>query len=297
MKQILKIFIAFIGFGLLANSPVIAKKITIGAKDFTEQIILAEISAQILEKNGFKVDREFNHPTNLLREAIENGEVDFYFEYNGTAYTVFYNQKDYKIMRDSQALTSWLKDKDKDKGIIWFESLKFNNTYSLMMRKDQSEKYNIYSLSDLVAFVNKNPNKFIFSVNTDFYTRPDGFKEMMKFYKMTNQINVKKMVSGLIYKALLDKQIDVGMGYTTDGRISAWGFVNLEDDKQYFPVYYPSPVIRQDVLSKHPDVIPLLQPVVGSLTNKCMQNLSAQVDIDKKNVTDVVKKWLKDKNI
>ena len=274
------------------------KKITIGGKNFTEQYLLPELAKDLLENNGFQVELKTGLPTNMARKALLAGEVDLYFEYTGTGYTVFYKQSDPKVMNDPQAVYTWMKEKDSKKDLVWLPPVKLNNTYTLMMKKPEAEKLGISSISDLAAYVKKNPNDLIVGIGTEFWNRPDGFKKLAQVYGLKVPIdNIKKMSLGLAYKALKDGQIGVGMGFATDGRIAAFNFVNLEDDKQFFPVYNPAPVVRKEILDKYPEIKQILEPLAENLGTGEMQAMNKAVDVEHQSEAEVAKAWLKKKGL
>ncbi|MFC1533519.1 glycine betaine ABC transporter substrate-binding protein [Thermodesulfobacteriota bacterium] len=283
-------FIPAAGFG--------EKKITVGGKNFTEQYILPELAKILLEKNGFNVTLRTGVGSTVARQSLENSQIDMYYEYTGTAYTVYHKQSDKGIMTHQEKCYEWVKSADSKKGLTWLDKVKFNNTYTLMMRKDHTRKLGIASISDLSKYMNQYKGKLVIGVNAEFWERPDGFKPLMKLYGFTVPYDkVKKMDSGIVYKALKEKQVDVSMGFATDGRISAFGFVNLNDDKSYFPIYNPAPVIRSEVLNKYPEIRGILKPVAENLTTLEMQKLNAAVDIEHKKISDVSREWLKAKGI
>ncbi len=274
------------------------KKIVIGGKNFTEQYLLPELAKDLLEKAGFKVELKTGLATNLARKALEQGEIDFYYEYTGTAYTVFFKQKDPEIMNDSVKVYSWVRDKDKKNGLIWLDPVQFNNTYTLMMQKSEAQKKGIKSISDLAGYVNQHPKDLIFGVGTEFWTRPDGFRKLMKDYGLRVPAGkVKKMSIGLAYSALKNGQIAVGMGFATDGRIAAFGFVNLVDDKKFFPVYNPAPVMRVKVLKKYPEIRNILKPLADNLSTPEMQEMNKRVDVGHEAEAKVAKDWLRKKGL
>ncbi|MFO8088813.1 MAG: glycine betaine ABC transporter substrate-binding protein [Desulfatiglandaceae bacterium] len=302
MKTFLKTLTTLVVFaGLLFPAlPGMAqdKKVTVGGKNFTEQYLLPELAKALLEKNGFQVELKTGLPTNMARKAVLTGEVDFYYEYTGTAYTVFYKQDDPEIMSDPQKVYSWVKEKDAGEDLVWLPPVKLNNTYTLMMKKPQAEKLGITSISDLAAYVAKNPDDLIVGVGTEFWNRPDGFKKLSKVYGLNVPFdNIKKMSLGLAYQALKDEQINVGMGFATDGRIAAFNFVNLEDDKQYFPVYNPAPVVRQEILDKYPEIKDILQPLAENLGTSEMQTMNKAVDVEHRSEANVAQDWLKEKGL
>ncbi len=269
------------------------KEITIGGKNFTEQYILPELAKILLEKKGFDVKLKTGVGSAIIRQSLEKGQIDFYYEYTGTAYTVFHKQKDRDIMTHRDKCYQWVKQADSKKGLIWLDIVRFNNTYTLMMRRAMSQKLGIDSISDLSLFINNNPEKIVIGVNAEFWERPDGFKPLMKLYGFKIPYDkVKKMDSGLVYQALKEGLVDVSMGFATDGRIAAFGFVNLKDDKSYFPIYNPAPVIRKEVLEKYPEIRNILIPIAENLTTEEMQELNAAVDIEHKEIHEVAREWL-----
>jgi osmoprotectant transport system substrate-binding protein len=274
------------------------KNITIGGKNFTEQYILPELAKILLEKNGFNVTLKTGVGSSVARQSLENDQIDMYYEYTGTAYTVYHKQSDKGIMTNQEKCYQWVKDADGKLGLVWLDKVKFNNTYTLMMRRDHAETLGIVSISDLSRYMNQNEGKLVIGVNAEFWERPDGFKPLMKLYGFAVPYDkVKKMDSGIVYKALKEKEVDVSMGFATDGRISAFGFINLEDDKSYFPIYNPAPVIRSDVLNKWPEIREILKPMAEKLTTQEMQKLNAAVDIEHKKISDVAQKWLTEQGI
>jgi len=272
--------------------------IVIGGKNFTEQYLLPQMAKILLEQKGLKVELKTGMGSAVVRQALVNKQIDMYYEYTGTAYTLYYKQKDRKIMTHPHKVYEWVKKKDAAKGLIWLAPVHFNNTYTLMMRKAQANRLGIKSISDLAAYVNHHPGKLVIGVNAEFWERPDGFKPLMKTYGFRVPYNeIRKMDSGLVYKALKEKDVDVSMGFATDGRIAAFGFVNLIDNKHYFPVYNPAPVIRKAVLDAHPQIAAILKPLAEKLTTESMQKLNAEVDIQHKDVAAVARQYIKDSGL
>lgn len=284
----------FLGLCLLVPGPAQAKKkITVGGKNFTEQYILANFAKVLLEENGFDVQTKTGVGSSVCRQSLEHGQMDMYFEYTGTGYTVFLKQDDKEIMSDADKVYEYVKKEDAKNGLIWLEPLQFNNTYTLLMREDQADELGISSISDLAQHMNEHPGDLIIGVNSEFWERPDGFKPLMKLYDFRVPYGkVRKMDSGLVYQALQDGNVDVSMGFATDGRISAFGFVSLEDDKNYFPSYNPSPVVRKDVLEKYPELKEIFKPLSEKLTTDEMRKLNAQVDLENKGEEETARDWL-----
>ncbi len=284
-----------LGFSLIIPGTAQAEKeITVGGKNFTEQYILANLAKVLLEDKGFDVEMKTGVGSSVCRQSLEHGQMDMYFEYTGTGYTVFLKQDDKDIMSDAEKVYEYVKKADAKNGLVWLEPLQFNNTYTLLMRKDQAKELGISSISDLAQYMNENPDELTIGVNAEFWERPDGFKPLMKLYNFRVPYGkVRKMDSGLVYQALRDENVDVSMGFATDGRISAFGFVILEDDKNYFPTYNPCPVVRKDVLEKYPELKEIFQPLSEKLTTEEMQKLNAQVDLENKDEEKTARDWLK----
>ena len=274
------------------------KKIVLGGKNFTEQYILSEIAKILLDKNSFNVEMRTGIGSTVARQSLENDQIDLYYEYTGTAYTIYHKQSNKIIMTDRDKCYSWVKDADNTKGLVWLDPVLFNNTYTLLMRKKQAELLGIKSISDLGKYINKNSKKLVVGIGAEFWERPDGFRPLMKLYGFSVPYsNLRKMDDGLVYKALKDKQVDVSMGFATDGRISSFGFVTLDDDKSYFPIYNPAPVVRKPVLDEYPQIKDILKPVAEKLTTREMQQLNAMVDIEHRSINEVALEWLKDQGI
>jgi len=258
MKKIFKLVLpAILISALLFPGNVFAEKktVVVGGKNFTEQLLLPELAGILLEQAGFGVTLKTGVGSVIARKSLENAQFDLYYEYTGTAYTLYYKQKDTKIMTVPEKVYDWVKKADSEKDLVWLDPVKFNNTYTLMMRKAEAEKLGIKTISDLGVYVTKNPDKLIFALDSEFWERPDGFKGIMKTYNFKLPFKqVKKMSVGLTYQALKKGLVNSAMGFATDGRIAAFGFVNLVDDKSFFPVYNPVPVVRKGILDKYPEI-------------------------------------------
>lgn len=268
-----------------------ATEIVVGGKNFTEQQILSEMTAQLLEANGFDVDRRAGMGSAALRSAQENGQIDVYWEYTGTSLITYNGVKERLGVDETYAK---VKELDAAKGLTWLNASSANNTYALAMRSKEAKDMGISTLSDLATRVN-DKGDLTFASNAEFYARPDGLKPLQKAYGFKfGRSNIKRMDSGLVYQALRDKQVDVGLVFATDGRIPAFDFVVLKDDKGYFPAYALAPVIRTEVLEANPKTGELLNSVSAKLNDQVMASLNAAVDVDKKTIEDVAAGFLKE---
>ncbi|AKJ65493.1 glycine betaine ABC transporter substrate-binding protein [Kiritimatiella glycovorans] len=272
---------------------VAAEPIVVGGKNFTEQFLLAEMAALLLEDAGYEVDLRTGVGSSLARKSLINGAFDLYYEYSGTAYTVYYKKKDRSVMTDRERVLEWVRKHDAKKGLVWLDPLPFNNTYTLIMRRAEAEEKGIDTISALASHVQNHPQDLAFGMNSEFWERPDGFKRLMKtcgFRVPYGQI--RKMSTGLVYKALRDGQLDVAMGFATDGRIAAFDFVTLEDDCDFFPVYNPAPVVREAALEQYGGIREALAPLAEHLDTETIRELNSEVDIHHRDERAVAREWM-----
>ena len=288
--------LAFAAGALLVNlaTSAMAQNIVVGGKNFTEQQIMSQMTAQLLQAKGFKPDVKAGMGSTVVRQAQENGQIDVYWEYTGTSLITYNKINDRLSPADTYAK---VKELDAAKGLVWLNPSKANNTYSLAMNADDAKKQGIVSISDLAAKV-KGGAKLTFASNAEFYARPDGLKPLEEKYGFEfPRENVKRMDTGLVYQALKERQVDVGLVFATDGRVPAFNFVILKDDKGYFPNYALTPVVRKQVLDANPKLAEYLNALSAKLDDATMARLNASVDVDKKTVEDVAKTFLKEQGL
>lgn len=267
-----------------------AQTVVVGGKNFTEQQIMAEMTTQLLKAKGFTVDKRAGLGTAPLRQAQEAGQIDVYWEYTGTSLITFNKVSD-KL--DAQATYAKVKELDAAKGLVWLNPSKANNTYALAMRKKDADAKGIKSLDDLATKV-KGGEALKFGCNAEFYARPDGLTPLQKTYGFDfGRENVVRMDTGLVYQALRDAQVDIGLVFATDGRVPAFDFVILNDTKGFFPTYAMTPVIRKETLDKNPKLAEILNGLSAKLDDATMAKLNASVDVDKKSVEEVASGFLK----
>jgi osmoprotectant transport system substrate-binding protein len=275
-------------------APAAAQTLVVGGKNFTEQQIMAEMTTQLLTAKGFKIDKRAGLGTAPLRQAQEAGQIDLYWEYTGTSLITFNKVTD-KL--DSAATYAKVKELDGAKGLVWLNPSKANNTYALAMRKADAAAKGVKSLSDLAGKV-KGGEKVKFGCNAEFYARPDGLTPMQSTYGFEfGRENVVRMDTGLVYAALKDSQVDVGLVFATDGRIPAFDFVVLADDKGFFPNYSLTPVVRKETLDKNPKLAEILNGLSAKLDDATMAKLNATVDVEKKTIEDVASTFLKSQGL
>jgi osmoprotectant transport system substrate-binding protein len=214
-------------------------------------------------------------------------------EYTGTALINFLKHKD--PITDPQKCYDVVKKEDLEKnGMDWLPMMNFNNTYCLMMRRADAQDKGIKTISDLSKYVQAHTDKIAFGLNAEFYARPDGYRPLQEKYDFRFPADkIKKMDSGLVYKALKDGEVEVAMGFATDGRIKGFDFVVLEDDLKYFPVYNPAPVVKKEIAAKYPELEAIFKKLGAKLDTESMTKLNYQVDIEHLDAMTAVKDWLK----
>ncbi|MDW5376012.1 glycine betaine ABC transporter substrate-binding protein [Halomonas sp. HP20-15] len=274
--------------GTLATAQ--ANEIVVGGKGFTEQLILSSMTTQYLEELGYDVEKRAGMGSAILRQAQENGQIDLYWEYTGTS-LITYNNITEKL--SPEETYQRVKKLDAEKGLVWLEPSDANNTYALTMRADDAKARDIETISDLAETIN-NGETLTFASNAEFYAREDGLRPLEKTYDFKfGRPNIKRMDFGLTLPALRDKQVDVSIAYSTDGRIPAYDLVTLKDDQQFFPAYALTPVVRKETLEANPKLDEQMNKLSALLNDDVMASLNAKVDVDKKAVEQVAENFLK----
>ena len=271
-----------------------AQEIVVGGKNFTEQQILASMTSQYLEGLDYEVESRAGMGSAVLRQAQENGQIDLYWEYTGTS---LINYNDVTESLSPEETYQLVKELDGEKGLVWLEPSAANNTYALAMREESVEETGINSLSALATAINDD-EQLSFAMNAEFYAREDGWRPLQKAYDFrVGRGDVKRMDSGLVYQALRDGQVDVGLVFATDGRIPAFDFQVLEDDQNFFPAYALTPVVRQETLDAHPDLAEQMNELSSLLDDETMASLNASVDVDRETIEDVAADFLTENDL
>ena len=265
--------------------------ITIGSKDFSENMILGEMFAQIIEANSdIKVNRKLNlGGTFVCFEAIKNGDIDIYPEYTGTGLTA---QLKMDVISDAEETYNIVSDEfDKQFKITWLKPLGFNNTYTLAVTKEVYEKYAVETYSDLATV----SSELVFGAEHEFFDRQDGFDGLVEAYDMKFKGDPMKMNVALKYQAIGNGNMDVTDAFATDGAIKQYELKILIDDKGFFPPYYAAPIIRNKTLDKYPELKDTLNKLAGAIDDQAMTDLNYKVDVEGKDIAKVAKEFLQDK--
>ncbi|SDW57801.1 osmoprotectant transport system substrate-binding protein [Alicyclobacillus hesperidum] len=276
------------GTGGASNS----NTIVIGGKNFTEQLIMANVLKLLIQHDDPKlhVVMKDNLDTNVLWNAMKNGDVDAYVEYTGTGLVNILHDK---VTQDPNKAYDEVKQQFEQKyHVTWLKPIGFNDTYAMVMRASEAKRLGISTLSQLAA---KSPSLTLGS-EQNFVGRADGLPGLEKVYGAHFQ-SVKTMEVGLKYEALIDKKVDVVDGYSTDPEIPEYHLTVLQDNRHFFPPYYAVPIIRDSTLKAHPELRGILNKLAGTLDDSQMQQLNAEVDVDKKSPSEVAKDWLTAKGL
>ena len=273
-----------------------ASKITIGSKFFTEQVVLTELLAQHIEtRTGTSVIRKANlGGTLLVHKALLAEEIDLYVEYTGTALTAVLNESPDLSNegalpgRYSAAVYARVKQGYADRFHLEVtEPLGFENTFAMVIRGDDAKNLHVQSLSQIAPLA----PKWRAGVGYEFLERPDGFPGLSARYQLRFAESPKVMDLGLIYRALVDHQVDIVAGNSTDGLIDALGLVALDDDLHYFPPYDAVPIVRQSTLAQFPQLRAALADLAGKLSASDIRKLNYAVDAQHQDPAAVVRQF------
>jgi osmoprotectant transport system permease protein len=265
-------------------------RVVVASKDFTESILLAEIVAQSLERRGVTVNRQYELGGNLPHDALVGGRVDLYPEYTGTAYTAILH---HPPITDPRAVYDQVKREYAERfNAEVSPPLGFENTFAILVRGADARRLNLKTISEAVPHARNWRAGF----GQDFMTRADGYPGFSKAYGLKFADQPREMDLSLTYIALASNKVDLIAGNSTEGRIAALDFVQLEDDRHYFPPYEAVYLVRKDSLTRVPVLQEVLMKLGNSITTDEMRRLNYEVDANKRTPAEVVRDWLKTKS-
>ena len=275
--------------------------IVIGSKFFTEQVILSELLAQHIEaRAGIPVERKTNlGGTLLVHKALLAGQIDLYIEYTGTALTAVLNEPpDRSSASTDKGLSNPVYQRVKQLYAQRFnlevtEPLGFENTFAMVIRGKDAENLHVRTISDVVRYA---PGWRV-GVGYEFLERPDGFHGWADLYHLHFAQTPKVMDLGLIYRALVDRQVDLVAGNSTDGLIDALNLVVLEDDRHYFPRYDAVPIIRKSTLDRFPQLEVILGELGGKISESDIRKMNYAVDVLQRDPATVVQEFRSSKGL
>jgi glycine betaine/choline ABC-type transport system substrate-binding protein len=269
------------------------ERIVVGSKNFTEQIILAELFAQQIEAHSaVRVERRLNlGGTFICHDALVAGKIDLYPEYTGTALTAVLKEPP---QNDPSAVFRGVQEKYRARfNVEVMPPLGFNNTFAMIVRGDDAEKLHLRSISDVAPYTPKWRAGFGY----EFMERLDGYRGWVAAYGLHFAGEPRILDLGLLYRALAEKQVDIVAGNSTDGVIASLHMVALDDDRHYFPPYEAVPLVRRATLDQHPEVRDAIAALAGKISVDEMRRMNYAVDGERRDPADVVREFRKSKQL
>src|ERR1700691_6102733 len=262
--------------------------IVIGSKNFSEQALLAEIVAQHLEARLDRpvIRRFYLAGSYICQQALLSGRIDTYVEYTGTALTAILHDP---IQSDASTVFARVKSEYKQRfGMEVMPSLGFNNTFAIVVRGEDARRLHLKTIDDAGPYTPQWRAGFGY----EFMERPDGYAGLAKVYGLEFSSTPRILDLGLLYRALLDKQVDLVAGNSTDGLLAARDLVILADDKHYFPPYEAVPIVREDTLARHPELRAAIAELAGKISDAQMQKMNYAVAGEGRDASDVAREFL-----
>lgn len=264
----------------------------IGSKDFSEQYILAYMTAELLNAHGADVEANTKLVGSAnVRQALENDQFLGYWEYTGTSW-ITYNGNTTPV-KGAEAQFEAVKEADAENGIAWLDPAPFNNTYAFAIRQSEADELGVKTLSDVAGLPAGDQT---FCIESEFSTRDDGMPGLSAAYGFDASITM--LDTGVIYTAT-QKGDDCNFGevFQTDGRIPALDLVVMEDDKEFFPSYQGGFTLKQSTLDEYPEIADVLAELSPLLTTEVMQELNAKADVDGEDPEDIAIAWLEEQGL
>jgi osmoprotectant transport system substrate-binding protein len=279
--------------GIVACAPPRPNYPVIGAKNFTEQVVLGELVAQQIEAmTGMKVERRFYLAGSYIcNQALIAGRIDSYVEYTGTALTAILKQPVNK--NPEQVLDTVRRLYQERYQVAVTEPLGFGNTFAMVIRGEDAERLHVATLSEAARYT----PQWKLGVGYEFEQRPDGLPGLQKAYGLKFDGSPRLMDLGLLYRALNGRQVDMIAGNSTDGPIKAFHLTVLQDDKHYFPPYQAVPLVRDEALNRWPKLREVFASLAGKVTAEEMQTMNEAVDGQHRDPGQVVREFRKAKGL
>jgi glycine betaine/choline ABC-type transport system substrate-binding protein len=264
--------------------------VRVGSKNFSESVLLGEILTQHLTAKGSTAEHQANLGGSFIcHQAMLSGDLDVYVEYTGTALVAILKDTRNPPLTDPAEVRGEVERRYRDElGFLWLPALGFDDTFAILVRRSDAERFSLKAISDLAPIAGKLRPGFGY----EFVKRSDGFESWIKTYGLSFKERPLTMELGLTYRALAEAKVDVIAGNSTSGLIDKLELVQLVDDKRFFPPYEASPVLRKAVAEAHPDVVTALSALGGKLTTATMRALNASIDADGKSAKEVAKGFL-----
>ncbi|MDN5833095.1 MAG: glycine/betaine ABC transporter substrate-binding protein [Brevibacterium sp.] len=268
-------------------------ELTAGSKEFTESVVLSQITSLALEDAGASIEDQTGiSGSATVREALESDEVDFYWDYTGTGWVNILGNTTKDAPKD---LFKAVSEADAKNGIAWLEPAPFENTYRIAVKNDFAEKNGLKTMSDAAEFIGDNADQAKVCAASEFINRDDGLPGLEKAYGF-EFADVVELDLNLIYPQTGEK-CQFGEVFSTDARIKANDMTVLEDDKDFFVQYQGAMTLRQETLDDYPEIAEIMAPISKKLTNDVMMELNGRVDTEGEMPEDVAQEWLEEQNL
>lgn len=275
--------------------------VTVGSKEFTEQLVLGQMAIQLLEDAGANVtDRTGIQGTTNVRNALTSGEIDMYWEYTGTGWTTLLKHTASEAPRGTQELYEQVAEEDLQKNNVkWLQPASVNNTYAIATAQGRGEELGVSNLSDYAELAQESPQQASMCAATEFLTRDDGLPGLEEAYDFTlPESAISQVALGVVYTQVPEgKTCNFGEVFATDGRIVANNLDIIEDDKDFFVKYNVAMTMRQKVFENNSDIAELFRPLTESLTTEKMRQLNAKVDVEGQRPAQVAEEYLENNDL
>ena len=269
----------------------------VGSKEVTEQLVLGQITVQVLEDAGATVDDQTGITgTTNVRKALESGEIDMYWEYTGTGWAEILGNEPGDAPTDEAELYDAVSEQDAENGIQWTALAPVNNTYAIATSQAASDELGVTTLSDYAELAKSNPDDASLCAASEFIDRGDGLQGLQETYGFElPESSLTEVDLGIIFTRVPEQDpCNFGEVFATDGRIPANDMVVLEDYKSFFVIYNLALTVDQKVFDDNPELEDIFTPIAEKLTTEELQQLNAQVDVEGLPVEQVAQKWLED---
>jgi len=276
--------------------------IDIGTKNFTEQFVVGNLMYLLLEDRGFDVELKTGMSSSVLREAMENGDIDLCMDYTGTLWLT-YEGHEFKG-ESPKEMYQKTKESEAAEGRVWMDPIWCNNTYAIAVTKEFSEENGITTLSEYAVYVKENDGEVPFASDFEFYSRPDGIMGLQLHYDFAFKPDyITTVLPGLTFEYLAKGRSSAAMVFGTDPAVVKFNWVVLQDDKNFWPPYDLCPYTRKEVLDANPMLDDALNDLIAAFPDdpkgarQEMTNLNAKVDIEMMEPEDAALEWLEEKGL
>lgn len=276
-----------------SDGPLAGAELTVGSKEFTESILLAQITAVALENEGAQItDQTGISGSATVREALETSEIDLYWDYTGTGWVNILGHTTEDVPDDLYAAVA---EEDAENGIAWLEPANFENTYRIAASAAFAQDNGLTTNSDMAEFVSANPDQGNICAASEFINRDDGLPGLEEAYGF-EFTSVVELDLNLIYTQV-GQECQFGEVFSTDARIVANDLTVLEDDQGFFVEYAGALTLRQETLDEYPEIADVMAPISEALTNDVITELNGRVDNDGEEPRDVAEEWLEEQGL